>query len=290
MSLNNLNRESPNDVESHLTLVRDRYRSFLSRDFDILQILRDSVQLLKEGWRDLAFIFVSLQIPLIIVSLLILPRQTDVVTAPEAASQFFPTALFFGFIGLFISVNLLTASRYVVMGAPKPLHETFKHSIVKFPIAALAVFGILGLMMLALFPPLAVTSIAGTAAGILIFFILLIPVIAAANYLSLFLHSITLGDRGVLGALVHSISLVRGNWWRVFMVHLVVALILLPIAVPLKFFTELFQPGIAIELAVDVFVGIIGLLSLLPTVILYYNLLGIHNELLIPNRKQESRD
>lgn len=279
MNSNSQTPEARPEEELGFSFVRERYPSFLSKEFDLLQILRDSLELIRNGWRDLLFIFVALQVPLIIVSQLILPTEPEAVAASEAASLFFPAIVFFYFVGLFITVNVLTASRYIVMGAPKPLHEVFKHSIVKFPIAFIAAIGVWGVIMVAFFPALAVAAGAGlSGAGVLLFLIMLVPVVIAGVYASMFLHSITLGDRGVVGGIVHGFSLVKGNWWRTFSLLLVIAALSLAIALPLSFFSYIFEPGFMVRLFVKLVLGVIGLISTVPTVVLYYNLLGINNE------------
>jgi hypothetical protein len=279
MNSNSQSPEAAPEEESTFSFVRSRFPTFLSEKFDLLQILRDSLQLIRDGWRDLLFIFVALQAPLIIVSQLVLPSEPEAVAATEAASRFFPTLIFFYFIGLFITVNVLTASRYIILGAPKPLHDVFLHSVVKFPISVIAAIGVWGIVVLASFPAIAV--VAGTGfggVGILLFLILLVPAIATLVYASLFLHSITLGDRGVLTGLLHGYSLVKGNWWRTFALYMVIAALTLPIVLPLSFFSYIFEPGLAVRLLVKLVLGIIGLISTIPTVIYYYNLLGIKDE------------
>ncbi len=277
---------APNE-EPSFSSVRSRYPSFLSSKFDLLQILKDSGQLIYEGWRDLLFIFVALQVPLIIVSQLLLPSEPEAVAGAEAASRFFPIIVFFAFVGMFVTVNVLTASRYIVFGAPKPLHEIFTHSIVKFPIVVIAAIGAWGIVMLSFFPALAAIANLGISApGLLLFFVLLTPVVIVAVYASLFMHSIVLGDRGVLGGLIHGFSLVKGNWWRVFSLYLVIVAASLLIALPISFFDFLFEPGIMLRFVIKFVIGILGLLLTIPTINLYYNLLGVNHERIGANHIQ----
>lgn len=235
---------------------RPVYSSPQSPRFDIGEIFSDAFKLLREGFAQFAFIFLLIQAPLIVIQMLLLPPESSVTVDVEALSRLLTSTIFFAFLGLFATLNLLTAARHRIAGTPLAFYEVFLHSILKFPIALLAAW-ILGVVVFV---------------GALAF---IIPGIIFYVFACCFLQAIALRDQRIFGSLVYSYELVKGNWWLVFAYQLICFAITGIISLPLVLFSSALEFGFVVRLMIYLFIGAVEVVISLAGVMMFFNLESI---------------
>lgn len=232
------------------------YRSLNSPTFDVSIIFGDAFKLLGEGFGQFLSIFVLIQLPLIIIQMLLLSPKTPTIENLDEFGRLMVSTMFFAFLGLFGTLNLLTAARHRIAGAPKSFHEVFFGSILKFPMAVFAAV-ILGIVVFA-----------GALA-------LIIPGIIFYVLGCCFMQAIAIKDQGVFSGLIYSYELVRGNWWFVLAFQLIVFAITAIVSLPLIMLDSLVEVSFPFKLAIYIAIGIVELILNLAGVMMFFNLESI---------------
>jgi hypothetical protein len=232
------------------------YPSTVSPRFDIGLIFADSFRLLRNGLGQFAAIFLLIQVPLQLVQLLALPSANQPQGDLGNTGNVILAAVFFGFLGLFATLNVMTAARYQVARAPKVFYEVFLHSMVKFPTAVFTAI-ILGVVVFA---------------GVIA---LIIPGIVFYIFGCCCMQAIAITDRRVIASLTESYELVKGNWWNVFAVQGILLVMLMVVTFPLLIIDTILVPPLLIKVPIYLIMDVLGLIINLVNVMMFYNLLAV---------------
>ncbi len=219
-------------------------------------ILTDTLKLLRHGFGQFAMIFLAIQAPLQIVQLIALPGSDQPQGELGNTGNLMLSAIFFGFLGLFATLNVMMAARFRVGGSPKVFYEVFLHSIIKFPTAVFATI----ILFITVFAGLLVLIIPG-----IIFFI----------FGCCFLQAIAVTDRRIISSLIESYDMVRGNWWNVFLFQIVLVMVVGIVGLPLFLFDYLVAPPLAIKVPLYLIFDAVGIVANVASVLMFYNLLAI---------------
>lgn len=236
--------------------VRLPYPSTVSPRFDFGLIVEDAIRLLKNGLRQFTTIFLAIQVPLVLVQLFALPASDQPQGDLGSMGNMILAAIFFGFLGIFATLNVMTAARHHVAGAPKPFYETFLNAMMRFPTAVFMVL-ILGIVVFT---------------GLLA---LIIPGIVFYVFGCCALQAIALTDRRIFASLIESYELVRGHWWQVFALQFMLLATLLIISIPLVLFDTLLAPSLLVKIPIYLFINALEIVITLVNVMMFYNLLAI---------------
>jgi hypothetical protein len=232
------------------------YPSTISPKFDFGLIIEDAMRLLKNGFRQFATIFLAIQVPLMLVQMLALPAPDQPQGDLGSMGNMILAAIFFGFLGVFATLNIMTAARHHIVGAPKPFYEVFLNAMVRFPTAVFTVL-ILGIVvftgLLALIIPGVVFYIFGCCA----------------------LPAIALTDRRIFASLTESYELVRGQWWQVFALQFFLFATLLVISLPLILVDAFLTTSLLVKIPIYLFINALEIVITLVNVMMFYNLLAI---------------
>jgi hypothetical protein len=232
------------------------YPSTVSPRFDFGLIIEDAMRLLKNGFRQFATIFLAIKVPLILVQTLALPAPDQPQGDLGSMGNMILAAIFFGFLGIFATLNIMSAARHHVAGAPKPFYEVFLNAMIRFPTAVFAML-VLGIVvftgLLALIIPGVVFYVFGCCA----------------------LPAIALTDRRIFASFIESYELVRGNWWQVFAMQFMLLAMMLVISGPLLLVDVLLTPSLLVMIPIYLFINALEIVVTLVTVMMFYNLLAI---------------
>lgn len=232
------------------------YPSTGSARFDFELIIEDAMRLLKHGFRQFAAIFLAIQVPLVLVQLFALPASDQPQGDLGSMGNAILAAIFFGFLGIFATLNVMTAARHHVAGAPKPFYEIFLHAMIRFPTAVFTTL------------TLGIVVFAGLLA-------LIIPGIVFYIFGCCFLQAIALTDRRIFASLIESYELVRGHWWQVFALQLTLFAALLVISLPLLLVDTFLAPSLAVKIPIYLLINALEIVVTLVNVMMFYNLLAI---------------
>jgi len=236
--------------------ARTAYRCTVNPRFDLGLIVEDALQLLKNGFRQFAAVFLAIQVPLILVQMFALPAKDQPQGDLGSMGNAILVAVFFGFLGIFATLNIMTAARHHVIGAPRAFYEVFLNAMIRFPTAVFAalVFGIV------------------VFTGLLA---LIIPGIVFYVFGCCFLQAIALNDQRVFASLIESYELVRGHWWQVFLLQLLLLGTLFVVSLPLVLIDALLEPAFLIKMPLYLLVNALEIVITLVNVMMFYNLLAI---------------
>jgi hypothetical protein len=236
--------------------VRILYPSTVSPRFDFGLIIEDAMRLLKNGVRQFVAIFLAIQVPLILVQMLALPAPDQPQGDLGSMGNTILVLIFFSFLGIFATLNVMTAARHHVAHAPKPFYEIFLNAMIRFPTAVFTVL-LLGIVvftgLLALIIPGVVFYIFGCCA----------------------LQAIALTDRRIFASLIESYELVRGHWWRVFGLQFFLLATLLIISLPLILVDAFLTPSLLVKIPIYLFINALEIVMTLVNVMMFYNLSAI---------------
>jgi hypothetical protein len=232
------------------------YPSTVSPRFDFGLIIEDAMRLLKNGVRQFATIFLAIQVPLVLVQMLALPAPDQPQGDLGSMGNMILAAIFFGFLGIFATLNVMTAARHHVVGAPKPFYEVFLNAMVRFPTAVFTAL-VLGIVVFT---------------GLLA---LIIPGIVFYVFGCCSLQAIALTDRRIFASLIESYELVRGHWWQVFALQFMLFATLLVISLPLILVDTFLTPPLLVKIPIYLFINALEIVITLVNVMMFYNLLAI---------------
>ena len=236
--------------------LRVLYLSTVSPKFDFGLIIEDAMRLLKNGVWQFVTIFLAIQVPLVLVQMLALPAPDQPQGDLGGMGNMILAAIFFGFLGIFATLNVMTVARHHVANTPKPFYEVFLNAMVRFPTAVFAVL-ILGIVVFT---------------GLLA---LIIPGIVFYIFGCCSLQAIALTDRRVFASLIESYELVRGHWWQVFALQFFLFATLLVISLPLILVDSFLMPSLWVKIPIYLFINALEIVITIVNVMMFYNLLAI---------------
>lgn len=236
--------------------MRVSYPSTVSPTFDLGLIVEDAMRLLRSGIHKFATIFLAIQVPLILVQLLAVPAADQPQGELGNMGNAILVAVFFGFLGLFATLNIIIAARHCIAGADHPFYDTFLNAIVRFPTAVFATLTLL------------IVVFTGVLA-------LIIPGIVFYIFGCFFIQAIAITDRRVFASLIESFELVRGNWWKVFALKFLVIVAMGVLTLPLLLVDVFLAPPLLIKIPIYFFISALAVVANLIDVMMFYNLLAI---------------
>lgn len=236
--------------------LRILYPCTVNPTFDLGMIVEDTMRLLRNGLSQFATIFLAIQVPLVFVQLFAVPGTDQAQGELGNMGNTIVVAVFFGFLGLFASLNVISAARHNIAGVERPFYDIFLNAVIRFPTA---IFAALILLVVVLTGLLA----------------LIIPGVVVYIFGCFFLEAIGITDRRVFASLVESYELVRGNWWRVFALKLLIFVALVFITAPLLLVDVLLTPPLFVKIPIYLFVSALGVITTLFDIMMFYNLLAV---------------
>jgi hypothetical protein len=236
--------------------LRVLYPSTISPKFDFGLIIEDAMRLLKNGAWQFTTIFLAIQVPLVLVQMLALPAPDQPQGDLGSMGNMILAAIFFSFLGIFATLNVMTAARHHVAGAPKPFYEVFLNAMIRFTTAVFTAL-VLGIVVFT---------------GLLA---LIIPGVVFYVFGCCSLQAIALSDRRIFGSLIESYELVRGHWWQVFVLQFMLLATLLVISLPLVLIDAILTPSLLIKIPIYLFINALQIVITIVNVMMFYNLLAI---------------
>lgn len=243
---------TPPQAPLHILL----YPSTVSPNFDFGLIIEDAMLLLKNGFRQFAAIFLAIQVPLVLVQLLALPAPDQPQGDLGSMGNTILAAIFFGFLGIFATLNVMTAARHHIACAPKPFYEVFLNAMVRFPTAVFTAL-VLGIVVFT---------------GLLA---LIVPGVVFYVFGCCSLQAIALTDRRIFASLIESYELVKGHWWQVFALQFILFATMLVISLPLILVDALLTPSLLVKIPIYLFINALEIVVTLVNVMMFYSLLAI---------------
>jgi hypothetical protein len=233
-----------------------QYPSTVNPTFDIGMITEDAMRLLRNGFAQFAAIFLAIQVPLVLVQMFALPPSDQPQGDLGDLGNAILIAVFFGFLGLFASLNIIIAARNNIAGAARPFYLTFVNAMIRFPTAVFA----------------AIPFFFAVSFGLIA---LIIPGLIIYIFACFFIEAIAITDRRVIASLVESVELVKGNWWRVFALKMILLITVALITAPLLLFDTFATPPLLLRIPIYLFVSALGVVITLFDVMMFYNLLAV---------------
>lgn len=223
--------------------------------------------------------------------------------------SFLPTLLAIGLVGVVVAVLITNLIIHAILGGMVVRH-TAEHHAQLMPtlsasynhtksrlwsligaqiLIALILFGLLfGIIIVSVFLSIGLLFVIGIFAlvGLIIgSVIMLILVIYVSVRFSVVTPAVILGGESAVGSLSRSWNLLSGNWWRVFGITILIALLSLVVGIPTSIVSSLitlslFNPSILVAAIIAniivsaVMTGITGPLGITTATMIYHDLMG----------------
>jgi hypothetical protein len=233
-----------------------QYRVTAATHFDLGLIVEDAVRLLRAGSGQFLLIILVLHVPLSIAQILSMPADLEVSVGWNAVARILLLTLVFALLNIFVTTNMYTAAAYQMSEGGRPFYVVFTDSVIKYPSVVIASV------------IYAVVIAAGTMA-------LIIPGIVFAVYGTLFLPAMILRGKGIIASLITSYEMVKGSWWWVLLIHVILILVTLLVWLALLLLDLILQPGAAFEVVASCVFGVLTLVSSLIWIMTFLNLESI---------------
>ena len=223
--------------------------------------------------------------------------------------SFLPTLLAIGLVGVVVAVLIINLIIQAILGGMVVRHTADHHTQLMPTLSAsynhvksrlwsligaqiliaLILFGLLfGIIIVSVFLSIGLLFVIGIFAlvGLIIgSVIMLILVIYVSVRFSVVTPAVILGGESAAGSLSRSWNLLRGNWWRVFGITILIALLSLVVGIPTSIVSSLitlslFNPSILVAAIIAyiivsaVMAGISGPLGTTTATMIYHDLMG----------------